>query len=123
MLLRQLSGLLPVLRKQLGLPRLEYVSVQNQGDYLVEVPAERKDVPRVRCAPASNISVRRTAPARAKEACSYSCSKFNQDPRCAGRTDLQVAGSMLQTCMHTCVCPGREQDMQGESHGMQLADV
>jgi DNA mismatch repair protein MSH3 len=45
---RQLSGLLPPLRRQLGLPRLEYVSVQNQGDYLIEVPAERKDVPRVR---------------------------------------------------------------------------
>ena len=31
----------------LRLPRLEYVSVQNQGDFLVEVPAEREDVPQV----------------------------------------------------------------------------
>ncbi len=41
------ANLLPVLRKALRLPRLDYVSVQNQGDYLIEVPAERKDVPRV----------------------------------------------------------------------------
>ncbi|CAL8467013.1 g6549 [Coccomyxa elongata] len=41
-----LVNLLPVLRKALRLPRLDYVSVQNQGDFLIEVPAERKDVPR-----------------------------------------------------------------------------
>ena len=41
------AALLPVLRKALRLPRLEYVSVQNQGDFLIEVPAERKDVPKV----------------------------------------------------------------------------
>ena len=43
----QLSGLLPVLRKQLRLPRLEYVSLVNQGDYLVEVPSDRRDIPKV----------------------------------------------------------------------------
>lgn len=41
------AGLLPVLRRTLGLPRLDYVSVQNQGDYLIEVPADRTDVPKV----------------------------------------------------------------------------
>ncbi|KAK9916549.1 hypothetical protein WJX75_003960 [Coccomyxa subellipsoidea] len=41
-----LAKLLPVLRKTLRLPRLEYVSVQNQGDFLIEVPADRKDIPR-----------------------------------------------------------------------------
>ena len=43
-----LEGLLPGLRKQLGLPRLAYISLANQGDYLVEVPADRRDVPKVR---------------------------------------------------------------------------
>lgn len=42
------AKLLPVLRKTLRLPRLDYVSVQNQGDFLIEVPADRKDIPRVR---------------------------------------------------------------------------
>lgn len=42
-----LQGLLPGLRKQLRLPRLEYVSVQNQGDWMIEVPADRRDIPSV----------------------------------------------------------------------------
>lgn len=42
-----LQGLLPELRKRLRLPRLDFVSVQNQGTYLIEVPVERKDVPKV----------------------------------------------------------------------------
>lgn len=37
-----------MLRRTLRLPRLDYVSVQNQGDFLIEVPADRKDIPRVR---------------------------------------------------------------------------
>ena len=43
------AGLLPVLRKVLRLPRLEYTSIMNQGDFLIEVPSDRKDIPRVRC--------------------------------------------------------------------------
>ena len=27
------------------LPRLEYLSIVNQGDYMIEVPAERSDIP------------------------------------------------------------------------------
>jgi DNA mismatch repair protein MSH3 len=42
-----LMGLLPVLQKQLQIPRLDYVSIQNQGNYLIEVPIERRDVPKV----------------------------------------------------------------------------
>ncbi len=42
-----LEGLLPGLRRQLGLPRLAYISLANQGDYLIEVPADRRDVPKV----------------------------------------------------------------------------
>ena len=42
-----LEGLLPGLRKLLGLPRLAYISLANQGDYLIEVPADRRDVPKV----------------------------------------------------------------------------
>lgn len=42
-----LDDLLPGLRRQLRLPRMAYVSLTNQGDYLVEVPAGRKDVPKV----------------------------------------------------------------------------
>ena len=42
-----LEGLLPGLRRQLGLPRLVYISLANQGDYLIEVPADRRDVPKV----------------------------------------------------------------------------
>ena len=40
-------GLLPVLRRTLRLPRLEYTSIMNQGDFLIEVPSDRKDIPRV----------------------------------------------------------------------------
>ncbi len=43
------AGLLPVLRKTLRLPRLEYKSIMNQGDFLIEVPSEREDIPRVTC--------------------------------------------------------------------------
>ena len=35
------------MRKLLHLPRLEYVSIQNQGDFLLEVPVEMTDVPKV----------------------------------------------------------------------------
>ena len=43
----RLQALLPALRKQLRLPRLEYVSIQNQGDWMIEVPADRRDIPQV----------------------------------------------------------------------------
>lgn len=43
-----LAGLLPAISKQMRLPRLEYKSIMNQGDYLIEVDADRKDIPRVR---------------------------------------------------------------------------
>ena len=42
-----MQALLPTLRKQLRLPRLDYVSIINQGDYMIEVPADRSDIPRV----------------------------------------------------------------------------
>lgn len=35
------------MRKLLHLPRLEYVSIQNQADYLIEVPVEMTGVPKV----------------------------------------------------------------------------
>ena len=38
------------MRKLLRLPRLEYVSIQNQADFLIEVPVEMSDVPKV-CTP------------------------------------------------------------------------
>jgi len=38
------------MRKLLHLPRLEYVSIQNQADFLIEVPVEVTDVPKV-CTP------------------------------------------------------------------------
>ena len=38
-----------MLRKTLRLPRLEYRSIMNQGDFLIEVPSEREDIPRVSC--------------------------------------------------------------------------
>ena len=41
-----LQALLPALRKQLHMPRLEYVSIVNQGDWMIEVPVERRDIPR-----------------------------------------------------------------------------
>lgn len=40
------QGLLPMLRKRLRLPRLEYISIANQGDYMIEVPTDRSDIPR-----------------------------------------------------------------------------
>lgn len=35
------------MRRLLHLPRLEYVSIQNQADFLIEVPVEVTDVPKV----------------------------------------------------------------------------
>ncbi len=43
---QHLQQLLPQLARTAGVRKLEYRSVQNQGDYLIELPAERKDVPR-----------------------------------------------------------------------------
>ena len=42
-----LTELLPKLAKRLAVPRLEYKSLLNQGDFLIEVDSARKDVPRV----------------------------------------------------------------------------
>ena len=39
-------NLLPKLAKQIGVPRLEYKSLLNQGDFLIEVDAARKDIPK-----------------------------------------------------------------------------
>lgn len=43
-----LERLLPTLSKRLRIPQLEFKSVQNQGDYLVEVDVHRTDIPKVR---------------------------------------------------------------------------
>ena len=48
-----LQDILRDLRRQLRLPSLEYKTVQNQGEYLIEVPAERTDVPKVCCSAGS----------------------------------------------------------------------
>lgn len=45
-----LQQVLVAMRKLLRLPRLEYVSIQNQADFLIEVPVEMSDVPKV-CTP------------------------------------------------------------------------
>lgn len=42
-----LTGLLPKLAKRLGVPRLEYKSLLNQGDFLIEVDSGRTDIPKV----------------------------------------------------------------------------
>ena len=42
-----LQQILLAMRKLLHLPRLEYVSIQNQADFLIEVPVEVTDVPKV----------------------------------------------------------------------------
>ena len=42
-----LQQILLAKRKLLQLPRLEYVSIQNQADFLIEVPVEVTDVPKV----------------------------------------------------------------------------
>jgi len=42
----ELQGYLDVLRKELRKPSLKYVSIQNQGDWLVELPVTFKGVPR-----------------------------------------------------------------------------
>jgi len=47
-----LQQTLVAMRKLLHLPRLEYVSIQNQADFLIEVPVEVTDVPKV-CTPLS----------------------------------------------------------------------
>ena len=44
-----LQDILKDLRRQLQLPSLDYKTVQNQGEYLIEVPTERTDVPKVGC--------------------------------------------------------------------------
>lgn len=44
-----LQQVLLAMRKLLHLPRLEYVSIQNQADFLIEVPVEMTDVPKVCC--------------------------------------------------------------------------
>ena len=41
-----LTNLLPKLARQIGVPRLEYKSLLNQGDFLIEVNAARKDIPK-----------------------------------------------------------------------------
>lgn len=46
-----LTGLLPKLAKCLAVPRLEYKSLLNQGDFLIEVDAARKDVPKASTPP------------------------------------------------------------------------
>lgn len=46
-----LQQVLVAMRKLLRLPRLEYVSIQNQADFLIEVPVEMSDVPKVCCPP------------------------------------------------------------------------
>ena len=40
-----LEALLPSLRRLLRLPRLAFTSVHNQGDFLVEVPADQAGIP------------------------------------------------------------------------------
>lgn len=40
-----LQGLLPQLAAAAGVPSLSYVSVQNQGNWMVELPATRTDIP------------------------------------------------------------------------------
>lgn len=46
-----LQQVLVAMRKLLRLPRLEYVSIQNQADFLIEVPVEMSDVPKVSSPP------------------------------------------------------------------------
>ena len=60
-----LQDILKDLRRQLRLPSLDYKTVQNQGEYLIEVPTERTDVPKVRCRAGSSHSA---APAQASSA-------------------------------------------------------
>lgn len=43
---QHLQNLLPQLASTAGVARLQYVSVQNQGNYLLELPAARTEVPR-----------------------------------------------------------------------------
>ncbi len=43
-----LAELLPLLARRLRVPRLEYKSIMNQGDYLIEVDVDRTDIPKAR---------------------------------------------------------------------------
>lgn len=52
-----LQQVLVAMRKLLHLPRLEYVSIQNQADFLIEVPVEMSDVPKVGCPPHLKCSI------------------------------------------------------------------
>lgn len=42
-----LADLLPKIARLLRVPRLEYKTIMNQGDYLIEVDALRTDIPKV----------------------------------------------------------------------------
>ena len=42
-----LADLLPKIARLIRVPRLEYKSIMNQGDYLIEVDALRTDIPKV----------------------------------------------------------------------------
>ena len=42
-----LADLLPKIARLLRVPRLEYKSLMNQGDYLIELDALRTDIPKV----------------------------------------------------------------------------
>ena len=53
-----LQQILVAMRKLLRLPRLEYVSIQNQADFLIEVPVEMTDVPKVKVLSSRNASMR-----------------------------------------------------------------
>ena len=44
-----LADLLPKIARLIRVPRLEYKSLLNQGDYLIEVDAMRTDIPKVGC--------------------------------------------------------------------------
>ena len=42
-----LEGLLPEMRRALKQPRLQYTSVINQGDHMIELPVDFRGVPKV----------------------------------------------------------------------------
>lgn len=43
-----LEGLLPEMRREVRQPRLQYTSVINQGDHMIELPVDFRGVPKVR---------------------------------------------------------------------------
>lgn len=43
-----LEGLLPEMRRELRQPRLQYTSIINQGDHMIELPVDFRGVPKVR---------------------------------------------------------------------------